>query len=105
VNSNKTIFGGALEYDDAGKPFRYKFNLTSHISNIIRNDSLNVDLGLVVTANINDASLVKGATLTKDILYPLSATLNPLGTLLIGSHPEATLEDKKVKLELIYSDF
>ncbi len=107
VNSNKKIFGGALEYDDAGKPFRYKFNLTSHISNIIRNDSLNVDLGLVVTANINDASLVKGVnhTLTKDILYPLSATLNPLGTLLIGSHPEATLEDKKVKLELIYSDF
>ena len=107
VNSNKKIFGGTLEYDDSGKPFRYKFNLTSHISNIIRNDSLNVDLGLVVTANINDPSLVKGVnpSLTKDIFFPLSATLNPLGTLLIGSHPETTLEDKKVKLELIYSDF
>ncbi|MEK9740518.1 MAG: DUF4270 domain-containing protein [Flavobacteriaceae bacterium] len=107
VNSNKKIFGGTLEYDDFGKPFRYKFNLTSHISNIIRNDSLNVDLGLVVTANINDPSLVKGVnpSLTKDIFFPLSATLNPLGTLLIGSHPETTLEDKKVKLELIYSDF
>jgi len=39
------------------------------------------------------------------LLYPLSATLNPLGAVLIGSHPEATSEDKKVKLELVYSSY
>ena len=105
--SNKMIFGGELEYDEAGKPYRYKFNLTSHISNIIRNDSLNIDLGLVVTGNINDPSLVKGvnAYLSDTILYPMSGTLNPLGALLIGSHPEAVLDDKRVKLEIIYSEY
>ena len=37
--------------------------------------------------------------------YPVAATLNPLGTVLIGSHPASTLNDKKVKLELIYSSY
>ena len=32
-----------LELGENGKPFRYKFNVTNHITNIIKNDSLNYD--------------------------------------------------------------
>ena len=47
TNSNKSTFGGILELGENGKPFRYKFNVTNHITNIIKNDSLNYDLGLL----------------------------------------------------------
>jgi hypothetical protein len=105
-NSNKKIFGGLLEYDDNNVPYRYKFNITDHISNIIRNDSINSDLGLVVNADINNITPIKAVTESEqDLVYPLTATLNPLGAILIGSHPDASSEDKKVRLELIYSSY
>jgi hypothetical protein len=105
-NSNKKIFGGLLEYDDNNVPYRYKFNITDHISNIIRNDSINFDLGLVVNADINIITPIKAVTESEqDLVYPLTATLNPLGAILIGSHPDASSEDKKVRLELIYSSY
>ncbi|MDA9327223.1 DUF4270 domain-containing protein, partial [Flavobacteriaceae bacterium] len=105
-NSNKKIFGGLLEYDDNNVPYRYKFNITDHISNIIRNDSINFDLVLVVNADINNITPIKAVTESEqDLVYPLTATLNPLGAILIGSHPDASSEDKKVRLELIYSSY
>jgi hypothetical protein len=81
--------------------------LTNHISNIIRSDSLNYDLGLVVTANIENPTTVKAdeEESLETIQYPLSATLNPLGAVLVGSHPDSTLTDKRVKLEIIYSSY
>ncbi len=107
TNSNKQNFGGILELDENNNPYRYKFNLTNHISNIIRNDSLNYDLGLVVTADIENSIAIKArkAMDIETLNYPLAATLNPLGAVLIGSHPSSALNDKKVKLELIYSSY
>ena len=106
ANTNKNIFGGLLEYDENNVPLRYKFNITNHISNIIRNDSINFDLGLVVNADISNLTPIKATTESEEeLVYPLSATLNPLGAVLIGSHPDASIEDKKVSLELIYSSY
>lgn len=107
VKLNKENFGGILEYDDSGNPYRYKFTITDHVSKIIRNDSTNVDLGLVVTGNINSITTKRGI-LEEDqtpIKYPQASIINPLGTVLIGSNPEADDEDKKVVLELIYTEF
>lgn len=106
TNASKQSFGGILELDDQGKPYRYKFNLTNHVSNIIRNDSINYDLGLVVTANIENTAVIKASEEATDTFqYPLAATLNPLGTVLVGSHPDSTLEDKRVKLQIIFSSY
>ena len=107
TNSNKSTFGGILELGENGKPYRYKFNVTNHITNIIKNDSLNYDLGLTVSGNIENPLPIKAKTGDQDldINFPLSATLNPLGTVLIGSHPDSTSTGKKVKLELIYSSY
>ena len=57
VNENKYVFGGLLQYDSDNKPLSYKFNITNHIANIIRYDSLNIDLGLTVTSDVNDINL------------------------------------------------
>jgi hypothetical protein len=108
TNRNKNIFGGLLEYDESNKPYKYSFNLTKHISNIIRNDSLNLDLGLVVSANIEDNSIIEGIKNFSDdpiIKYPRAATLNPIGSVLVGSHPADELSDKKVVLEITYSSY
>ncbi len=107
ANSNKQNFGGILELDENSNPYRYKFNLTSHISNIIRNDSVNHDLGLVVTGDIENPFAIKARKSPDEetFNYPIAATLNPLGAVLVGSHPASNLNDKKVKLELIYSSY
>ena len=107
TNANKGIFGGKLELDENGNPSQYKFNITNHISNIIRNDSLNYDLGMTVTANIDTPSVISAINQDEDqeIRYPLASTLNPLGTVLIGSHPDSLQFDKRVRLELIYSSY
>ncbi|MGY8922396.1 MAG: DUF4270 family protein [Flavobacteriales bacterium] len=105
-NSNKNVFGGLLEYDENNVPYRYRFNITDHVSNIIRNDSINFDLGLVVSADIDNLTPINAITDSEEeLVYPLTASLNPLGAVLIGSHPDTSSEDKRVRLELVYSSY
>ncbi len=54
TNANKFLFGGLLQYDSNNIPTSYKFNITNHISNIVKYDSLNIDLGLTTTSNIEE---------------------------------------------------
>lgn len=107
TNAGKFNHGGILEYSDSGIPYRYKFRITQHINNLLRKDSTNVPLGLVVAANINDYSTIKARSTdeSKEILYPTTSVLNPLSSVLIGSHPAEGLEEFKIELELIYTDF
>lgn len=106
---NKIVHSGILEYQD-GRPYRYKFRITEHVSNLIRSEdemlSENVALGLVVSANVNNI-FVKNALLSdnQEVFYPISALQNPLGTILIGPNPPQELQDKQLKLEIIYTDF
>ena len=106
TNLSKSRYGGILELNESNKPYRYVFKITEHISNIIRSDTTNIDLGIVVSADINDVSFraTKNENQTK-IKYPTSSLLNPLGVVLIGSKPEANQEDKKVQLELLFTKF
>jgi hypothetical protein len=108
ANSGKTTYGGVLEYDSSNNPLRYTFDVTNHISNIIKNDSINFDLGLVVTGDINDNTILDAIKLSSDnvkLNYPRGATLSPLGSVLVGSHPNENLSDKKVQLQLTYSSY
>ena len=106
---NKTVHSGILEYQD-GVPYRYKFRITQHISALIRSteDDLveNEPLGLVVTSDIRMMATRKGvlAGETEQADYPFAALINPLGTLLIGPNPSEDLMDKRLKLEIIYTD-
>ena len=54
TNANKIIYGGLLELDSNNKPWRYKFRITNHINNIIKNDSINTSLALISGANISN---------------------------------------------------
>lgn len=104
----KLIHGGIIERElsSGGRGVRYKIRITNHIRNIIRNDSTNVRLGLVVTedftlANFAAASL-RNPSPNQVKSVPASAVMNPLGTVLYGTHSSVS-EDKKLKLNIYYT--
>ena len=108
VNRNKAIYGGILEYDENNKPFRYKISLTDHIKELLITDQVdNIDLGVSITSNIQDSSFKRAIILglSEEQFYPTSSILNPFGTVLIGVNPEEELSDKKLELEIFYTDF
>ena len=108
VNRNKSVYGGILEYDENNNPFRYKISLTDHIKELlISNDVKNVDLGVSITSNVQDFSFKKAiiSGFTEEQYYPTSSILNPFGTILIGPNPSKESSDKKLELEIFYTDF
>ena len=103
-NGDKYVFGGLLEYDDNDRPSHYKFRITNHVNNLIREDSTNVSLGLVVGSN-TDFIAPKSAFLTAargEINYPTAGILNPLGVVLLGSANTGT---ESLSLELFYTEY
>ena len=106
VNANKFLFGGILQYDSNKTPTSYKFNITNHISNIIRHDSLNIELGLTTTSDIEDISIKNGYFSNQDKLNLPSPSISlPFPVSLFGSTPTQADISKKLKLEIIYTEY
>ena len=107
INSNKFRFGGMLQYDSNNKPTSYKFNITNHVSNIIRYDSLNIDLGLTTMSNIDDVFTLKNGYLPnmKKVSLPSSSLLLPFPVALFGSSPDQANLSKRIKLEVLYTEY
>ena len=106
VNANKFVYGGILQYDSNNSPTSYKFNVTNHISNIVRYDSLNIDLGLTTTSDIEDISLKNGYFNNQDKLYlPSSSITLPFPVAIFGSNPTQSNISKKLQLEVIYTEY
>jgi hypothetical protein len=104
-NGDKSIYGGLLEYDHNNLPYRYKFKITDHINRVIRKDSTNVELGLVVNSHaVNIANLNAKTSEQEDMLYPTAAILNPFGIVLHGSESHDN-EVNKLELEVFYTEF
>ena len=101
---NKVIHGGIIELDDDKNGLMYKIRISEHIKNVVRKDSTNVKLGLVVSSDISNTINIE----VKDSEYmsftPLSSAINPLGTVLIGPSPSAENFEKRMKLNLFYTE-
>ena len=107
LNSNKFRFGGMLQYDSNNRPTSYKFNITNHVSNIIRYDSLNISLGLTTMSNIDDVFTLRNGYLPnmKRISLPSSSLSLPFPVALYGSSPDQTSLSKRLKLEVLYTEY
>ena len=106
IFQSRTTFGGIIEKDADGRGVKYKIRLTEHIKRIIRNDSLNVPLGVVVTNNVAvlGNSKIKNATALSTVNnIPRFTAFNPLGTVLFGNNTSPENENKKLKLEIIFT--
>ena len=108
INRNKYIHGGILEYDENNIPYRYKIRVTEHIKELLISKEVeNVDLGLVVTSDIQNYSFKKALVSGSfdEQYYPASAILNPMGTVIIGASPKIGNIEKKLQLEIYYTNF
>ena len=107
---NKFTFGGILEEDTDTNDKKYRIRLTSHIRNLLNTDvdelAENVLLGLVVTEDINTATLmsIKNTAIFGNELIPTSSIMGPSGTVLYGTNVSATDIAKKMKLDIYYTE-
>ena len=82
----------------------YKIKISEHIKNVIRKDSTNVRLGLVVSSDISSSMNIEVGTSDLMTYIPSSTAINPLGTVLIGPSPSAENYSKRMRLNLYYTE-
>ena len=99
---------GRLERGSDGNGDFYKIRITSHLSDIINNDSINVPLGLVVSQNVTEpafqsfeSELVPRPGISIEDL-PVSGVIAPQGTVLFGNKTSNT--SKRLKLQIFYTE-
>ena len=103
-SERKINHGGILEVDSDQLGIKYKIRISEHVKNIVRKDSTNKKLGLVLSSNITNifSTELKGGSGLESV--PQSSVVNPLGTVLHGPEPDQSNYDKRLKLELFYSE-
>ena len=100
----KAVHSGLIEIDEDRKGIKYKIRISEHVKNIIRNDSLNKKLALVVTSDITNAVNTELKNNDELEYIPISSVINHLGTILYGPNPEPINHDKRFRLELFYTE-
>lgn len=99
---------GRLERGSDGNGDFYRMRITSHVSNLINNDSINAPLGLMVTQSVINIAFAElesplvpkpGVTIEE---VPATCVLSPEGTVLFGN--TAPDPSKRLKLEIYYTE-
>ena len=101
---NKVIHGGLIQLDEDKNGLMYKIRMSEHIKNIVRKDSTNTKLGLVVSSDINNTINIEVEDSDFMTFTPNSSAINPLGTVLIGPSPSAENYDKRMRLNIFYTE-
>lgn len=108
-STNNTPLGQFLNYDgilekENGRGVKYTVRITEHLNNIIVRDSVNAKLGLTLTSDIDRTNTFEAMGASGPIDVPVMSTVNPLGTILFGNNVDAANEDKKLKLEIFFTE-
>ena len=101
---NKTTFGGLGQYDDEGELTSYKFVITKHISNLIREsaDFENVRLGLSTSSPFINTQISDVISPT-EFSIPQSTITTPTSVILAG--PNHSNPDLRLQLEIYYTAY
>lgn len=98
-------YDGILQRDASGDGTQYTIRITEYINDIIVRDSTNTDLRLALTSSILiTATQEAEGDMASRVDLPVMNAINPLGTILFGSDPPTGEEDKKLKLEVFFTD-
>ncbi|MDC3077200.1 DUF4270 family protein [Flavobacteriales bacterium] len=103
-SDKKTNHDGLLEYQSDKKGLKYKIRISEHIKNIVRNDSISPKLGLVVTSSIENTQNLDLRENYSLSTIPISSAINPLGTVIYGPNPESENLEKRLRLEIYYTE-
>ncbi len=103
--SSYPFYDGLLEGGDNGSEQKYTVKITDYINDLVVRNAENATLGLTITPNIGlrnvaDAMLDDNT----EAELPMAATLSPLGTVLFGSKVSTANTDKKLQLEIFYTE-
>ena len=100
-----SAYDGRLITGSDGKGDSYKLKITDYINDLVLRDSTNTTLGLTLTADIRQSATASAtlANSTEEVDLPVSRTISPLGTVLLGSNDPQD-PDKKLKLEIYYTE-
>lgn len=106
---NKYVYGGIRDPYDTDRTVRtdkYKIRLTAYLRSLINNDSTTVKLGLGITEDITNSTMVRRKsghpTFNQGTDFVPQAHVNyPFGTVLYG--PNAMDENKRLKLTVYYT--
>lgn len=97
-------YDGILEKEN-GKGVKYTVRITNHINNIIIRDSTNAKLALTVTSNVSIPNVTEAMGAEGGVInMPIMSTVNPLGTVLFGGQVDDSDIDKRLKLEILYTE-
>ena len=101
---NKSTFGGHAQVDDNGDVTSYKFVITNHLSNLLRNHDQynNVRLGLTVCSDYlssQNTSVIAPSSFE----IPLCSINTPLSVILAG--PNHSNPDLRLELEIFYTAY
>ncbi len=98
-------YDGILQRDQDGDGTQYTIRITEYINDIIVRDSTNASLTLALTSNIAIVGTQEAeGDMGSRIDLPVMNAVNPLGTILFGPNPPAGQEDKKLKLEVFFTE-
>lgn len=97
------LYDGIIQ-EESGKGIKYSIKITNHINNMIVRDSTNATLGLTITPDIRSTGAVNAMLTDGEKDIPIISTISPLGTVLFGSDVPAGSEDKRLKLEIFYTE-
>lgn len=115
----ENLFGSFLNYDGVvqlngqGKADRYSIKITDHINNLVVRDSANVPLALTMTSDIGRIGRLNARVqcvnsamneCVETPQLPVISTMTPVGTVLFGSNPGGPDSDKRLKLEIFYTE-
>ncbi|MDC0008291.1 DUF4270 domain-containing protein [bacterium] len=111
TSSEQSLFGlflnydGIVQTDDLGRADKYSIRITDHINNLVVRDSANVVLGLTSTPDIELVgrlgAIVDGG---EEKQLPAVPTITPLGTVLFGSELDPQFPDRRLKLEISFTE-
>lgn len=112
AESSRSNHLGPLQHtsdDENSQGVKYKIKVTEHIKSLLMNNAPNVSLGLAVSTNVNvEEATTQGTVLTPTNAsvkkIPVSSILSPKGTVLFGNNTSAANENKKLYLEIFYTE-
>jgi len=104
-STNFTVYGGYLK-NDGNLGSYYKFRLTDYITNLLNDDDSDAEakLGLVTTSNIFSSYTVSAFNQTEEVKIPQATITNLYGTILYGNNVPDNESDRKLKLEIYYTE-
>ncbi len=109
-SEDQTLFGlfqnydGIIKKSSDDKGEKYTVRITDHINNLVFRDSINATLGLTITPDIEFIGVNNAMFNDGEMEIPVAPTSCPLGTILYGSQVDEANLDKKLKLEIFYTE-